>query len=117
MMKTMITENGVTFKELAKNVYSWVCEIGRQFTSEFMERYDRMLMEGRDRKKYRHKGTRKTTIKTMYGEVTYHRAVYETVEEDGFKRYVYLLDETLQLENVGLIMYPIRWTRQVKGIA
>ncbi len=29
----------------------------------------------------------------MYGEVTYHRAVYEIVEEDGFKRYVYLLDE------------------------
>lgn len=103
MMKTMITENGVTFKELEKNIYSWICEIGRQFTCEFMERYDRMLMEGRNKKKYRHKGTRKTTIKTVYGEVTYHRAVYETQEEDGFKHYVYLLDETLQLDNVGLI--------------
>ncbi len=103
MMKSMIAENGVTFKELEKNIYSWICEIGRQFTREFLERYDRMLMEGRDRKKYRHKGTRKTAIKTVYGEVTYHRAVYGTVEEDGFKRYVYLLDEALQLENVGFI--------------
>ena len=38
MMKSMIAENGVTFKELETNIYSWVCEIGRQFTAEFMER-------------------------------------------------------------------------------
>lgn len=103
MMKSIIAENGVTFKELEKNIYSWICQIGRQFTSEFLERYDRMLMEGRDRKKYRHKGLRQTTVKTVYGEVTYHRAVYEATEEDGFKHYIYLLDETLQLGNVGLI--------------
>ena len=60
-------------------------------------------MEGRDRKKYRHKGLRQTTVKTVYGEVTYHRAVYEATEEDGFKHYIYLLDETLQFGNVGLI--------------
>lgn len=58
MMKSMITENGVTFKELEKSIYSWICEIGREFTREFLERYDRMLMEGRERKKYRHKGSR-----------------------------------------------------------
>ncbi len=58
MMESMITENGVTFKELEKNIYSWVCEMGRQFTSEFLERYDRMLAQGCDRKKLRHKGLR-----------------------------------------------------------
>ena len=47
MMESMIAENGITFKELEKNIYSWVCEIGRQFTAEFMERYDRMLMGGK----------------------------------------------------------------------
>lgn len=102
-MESIIAENGVTFKELEKNIYSWICQIGKQFTSEFLERYDRMLMESRDRKKYRHKGLRQTSIKTVYGEVTYHRAVYEAIEEDGFRHYVYLLDETLQLDNVGLI--------------
>lgn len=103
MMKPMIAENRVTFKELEKNIYSWICQIGRQFTSEIMERYDRMLMEGRDRKKYRHKGLRQTTIKTVYGEVTYRRAVYEETQEDGFKQYVCLLDETLEPGNVGLL--------------
>ncbi len=103
MMKTMITENGVTFKELERNIYSWVCGIGRQFTGEFLERYDRMLMDERDKSRYRHKGTRKTTIKTVYGEVAYRRAVCETAGEDGIRHYVCLLDETLELDNVGLV--------------
>ena len=103
MMNLMITENGVTFKDLEKNIYAWVCQIGRQFTQEFLERYDWLLMEGRDRKKYRNKGVRQTTVKTVYGEVTDRRTVYETVEEDGTRRFVYLLDETLELANVGLI--------------
>lgn len=103
MMSLMITENGVTFKELEKNIYAWTCEIGRQFTQEFLERYDRMLMEGRDKKKYRNKGTRRTTVKTVYSEVSYQRAVYEVTEEDGIRRFVYLLDETMELSRVGLI--------------
>ena len=103
MMKSMIAENGLTFKELEKNIYSWICQIGRDFTKEFLERYDRMLMEERDKSKYRHKGSRQTTIKTVYGEVTYSRAVYGVTEEDGYCHYVYLLDETLELENIGLI--------------
>ena len=31
-MKSMIMQNGVTFKELEKNIYAWVCQIGRRFT-------------------------------------------------------------------------------------
>ena len=103
MMKSMIMENGVTFKELEKNIFAWICQIGRCFTKEFLERYDRMLMESRDKKKYRNKGTRQTTVKTVYGEVTYQRTVYEVIEEDGTRHFVYLLDETLELTNVGLI--------------
>ena len=102
-MSSMIKENGVTFKELEKNIYAWVCQIGREFTKEFLERYDRMLMEERDKKKYRNKGARKTTVKTVYGEVTYQRMVYQVLEENGTKRFVYLLDETLELDHVGLI--------------
>ena len=103
MMKSMIKENGVTFKDLEKNIFAWICQIGREFTREFLERYDQMLMKERDKEKYRHKGTRKTTIKTVYGEVTYYRVVYEVKEEDGSRHFVYLLDETLELENVGLV--------------
>ena len=45
MMNSMIKENGVTFKQLEKNIYAWVCQIGREFTKEFLERYDWMLLE------------------------------------------------------------------------
>ena len=103
MMSSMIKENGVTFKAIVIKFYAWVCQIGRDFTKEFLERYDRMLMEGRDKKKYRNKGARQTTVKTVYGEVTYQRTVYEVSEEDGTRHFVYLLDETLDLDHVGLI--------------
>ena len=83
MMNSMIMENGVTFKILEKNIFSWVCEIGRQFTTEFLERYDRMLMEERDKKKYRHKGHRQTTIKTVYGEATYRECAAKVSEMMG----------------------------------
>lgn len=102
-MNSMIKENGVTFKQLEKNIFKWICEIGQNFTKEFLERYDQILMQERDKSKYRHKGLRQTTVKTVYGEVTYHRAVYEVTEEDGWKHFVYLLDETLELEQIGLI--------------
>lgn len=102
-MNSMIKENGVTFKELEKNIFAWICQIGREFTKEFLERYDRLLMEDRDKKKYRNKGVRQTTVKTVYGEVTYQRMVYEVTEKDGTKRFAYLLDEMLELDHVGLI--------------
>lgn len=103
MMKSIIAENGITFKDLEKKIYAWVCQIGQEFTREFLERYDQMLMRERDKEKYRHKGTRQTTVKTVYGEVSYERVVYQVTEEDSSRRFVYLLDETLELGDVGLV--------------
>lgn len=71
MMQSMIKENRGTFKKLEKNIYGWICELGRDFTKEFLEQYNQMLMKDRNKKKYRHKGTRQTTVKTIYGEGTY----------------------------------------------
>ncbi len=102
-MDTMIKENGVTFKELEKNIFQMICEMGQNFTKELLEKYDCYLRDNRDKSVYRHKGLKRTTIKTVYGEVVYSRAIYEVTDDGGTKRYVYLLDETLELENVGLI--------------
>lgn len=103
MMDTMIKENGITFKELEKNIFKSICEAGRRCTAELLEQYDRKLMKDRDKTMYRHKGLRETTVKTVYGEVAYRRAIYEKVKEDGSRSFVYLLDETLELKNIGLI--------------
>jgi hypothetical protein len=80
-----------------------ICEMGQNFYQELLEKYDCYLRDNRDKSVYRHKGLKRTTIKTVYGEVVYSRAIYEVTDDGGTKRYVYLLDETLELENVGLI--------------
>lgn len=102
-MNTIIKENAITFKDLEQKIYKDICKIGQECTREFLEQYDQMLMRERDKAKYRNKGHRKTVIKTVYGEVEYQRTVYEVIEEDGLKHFVYLLDETLELDHIGFI--------------
>ncbi len=102
-MNTIINASGITFKDLEQKIFRDICILGQNFTRDFLEEYDRILMKERDCSKYRHKGYRQTTIKTLYGEVEYQRAVYEVKEDDGFKHYVYLLDEMLELDHVGFI--------------
>ena len=102
-MESMIKENGLTFKEIEQKIYEYFCKEARNAAAEFLEEYDRMLMKTRDKTAYRHKGKRQTTVKTVFGEVTYSRAIYEHTEEDGSCRFTYLLDETLDLKTAGLI--------------
>lgn len=102
-MNTIIKDTTLTFKDLEKKIYTWGCQICQKFTREFLEKYDQMLMKQRDKKQYRNKGRRQTTIKTIFGEVTFQRTVYECEGNDGEKHYVYLLDENLELDSVGLI--------------
>lgn len=102
-MDSIIKENGITFKELEKKIFSLVCEEGRNYTKQILEMYDSYLRDNRDKKVYRNKGLRETTIKTVYGEVCYKRTIYQTTDEAGSKIFIYLLDETLELEKVGLI--------------
>ena len=45
----------------------------------------------------------KTSIKTVYGEVEYNRTVCRTKTEQGETAYVYLLDEAMQMDKIGLI--------------
>lgn len=103
MMKSIVKEKTVSFKTLEQKIFSYVCELGREITTIMLEAYDKELADGRDKKNYRDKGIRTTTIKTVYGEVTYGRRVYQTKLEDGKNAYVYLLDEAMQMDKIGLI--------------
>lgn len=72
-------------------------------TQIILEDYDKDLHAERDRKRYRDKGTRSTTIRTVYGDVTYVRHVYQTMDEEGHKLFVYLLDEAVHMDKSGLL--------------
>lgn len=102
-METIVKEKQITFKTLEQKIFEHVCMLARKLTCTILETMDHELSENRDRKLYRDKGKRTTTIKTVYGEVTYKRRVYETRTEDGRKAYVYLLDEKMQMDRIGLI--------------
>lgn len=103
MMNTIVEEKGLTFKELEQKIFNYVCDLAVSMTKIMLEEYDRELHAERDTKRYRDKGCRKTTIKTVYGDVTYHRHVYETKTEEGGKAYIYLLDQSISIDKIGLI--------------
>lgn len=102
-MNTIVEEKLISFKELEQKVFKYVCELGCEITKVILESYDKDLAASRDTKQYRDKGSRKTSIKTVYGDVEYRRKVYRTSLEDGEKAYVYLLDEAMQMDKIGLI--------------
>ena len=103
MMNTIVNEKLVSFKELEKKIYSYVCELAREITQQMLESYDEELAKSRDKKVYRGKGKRKTSIKTIYGEVEYSKNVYRTETEDGQVAHIFLLDQAMHMDKIGLI--------------
>ena len=102
MFEEIITKEEVKFNELEKKIFKIVCKLGCLILKMILESYDRKLMKARDKAKYRHKGLRKNTIKTIMGEVEYRRAMYE-IKEDGIKKTIYLLDEKMHINTVGKV--------------
>ena len=102
MFEEIVPEKEEEFNDLEKKIYKFVCNFGCMILKLMLEAHDRKLMKARDSKKYRHKGLRKNTIKTIMGEVEYRRAMYE-IEEAGIKKRVYLLDEKLRINVEGKI--------------
>lgn len=102
-MNTIVEERIISFKELEQKIFKYVCELGCMMTQIILESYDNELAASRDTGQYRDKGGRKTSIKTVYGEVEYWRRVYQTTLEDGKRAYVYLLDQAMQMDKIGLI--------------
>lgn len=102
-MESIVEERLISFKELEQRIFDYVCTLGREITQIILERYDKELAKQRDTKIYRSKGRRGTSIKTLYGPVEYQRNVYIVKQEDGRNATVYLLDEAMQMDKIGLI--------------
>ena len=85
MFEEIVTNDEVKFNDLEKKIFKFVCSFGCLILKLMLEAYDRKLMNARDTKKYRHKGLRGNTIKTIMGEVEYRRVMYE-MEENSIKK-------------------------------
>ena len=49
-MNTIVTEKMISFKELEKKVFDYVCEMGRMMIQTILECYDEQLQETRNKK-------------------------------------------------------------------
>ena len=103
MMETMLSEEGLDFNVLEKEIFKIGCEFAAGLMEQVLSNMDEHLEKTRDKKQYRHKGKRRTSLKTLMGEVPYDRTVYETKLESGETACVYLLDEVLKLETIGKV--------------
>lgn len=103
MMKQILSENEINFNDLEKEIYEIACKNARETMVEILESMDTSLQLNRDKKVYRHKGKRKTTIKTIMGEVEFKRTIYETTNVLGEKVHLYLLDQAIGLETFGKV--------------
>jgi len=99
----MVTENGINFKHLEEMIFKAVCAAGCGMLREILEKMDEQLEQDRDRTLYRHKGRRKTAIKTLMGTVEYSRAVYAVKDGAAGQKHIYLLDKKIQRETFGLV--------------
>jgi len=103
MYKLSLNEKEINFKDLEKSIYEFVCRQACEIIAQILKDIDDKLMKERDKKKYRNKGFKKTTIKTIMGEIEYNRRIYEYETEEGKKGYKFLLDEYLKMDTVGHI--------------
>ena len=103
MINIILDEMELSFNRLEKEIYDYGCQIAREMLKNVIETLDEKLANERDKSKYRHKGTRETTVKTLMGEVEFSRVVYESKDDEGRKSFIYLLDELLGFDTIGLI--------------
>lgn len=90
------------FESFVSMVYQSVLKLGRDIVSQTLEKMDDTLKGERDRKRFRCKGFRKTCVKTIMGPVEYQRRVYLDKAAVEKKQCVYLLDEALDINRIGL---------------
>lgn len=93
------------FKALEKAVYEKHCANARNEFREILEKADAELSERRNRSRFRNKGKRQTTIRTIMGEVEISRTMYMDREKKrpGEKKHLFLLDQFLGMCTIGKI--------------
>ncbi len=103
MIDIIVNEKDLSFNRLEKEIFDYGCQIAREILKSVLEAMDKRLAEERDKSKYRHRGGRDTSIKTLMGEVEFSRVIYESKDDEGRKAFIYLLDELLGFDTIGQI--------------
>ncbi len=96
----IISKEKMDFNSLEENTYKKMMELGRNLIKDELKLIDKLIKKYRDKEIFKIKDSQKTTIKTRLGEIEFYRRRYQ-MEINGGKKYVYLLDELLEINNIG----------------
>jgi hypothetical protein len=99
---TNITEEHLDFKSFERKLFELMCRIACGLIQDYLAWRDLTVMALRDKSRYRLiDSSRESTIKTLFGEVSYVRRYYYDRE---LSRYVFLLDEAMGIySGFGLV--------------
>jgi hypothetical protein len=98
-----LTDSVVEFKDFEQWCYDMGLAFARMLMSIGLTTLDNQILNTRDKKKFRSKGFRTLTIKTLMGEVEIRRRLYRYVTEDGETAHIHLLDQAIGLDTVGKV--------------
>lgn len=97
----IISENKINFNSLEEKTFKEMMKLGRTIIQDELREIDKVILKYRDKDIFVPKDMQTTTIKTKLGEIPIVRRRYKA-KIDGKIEYVYLLDEFLKINSVGL---------------
>ena len=95
--------NLTNFSELVLAVLEQLMKIGQEIVSGVLRQRDTELLMERDASRFRCKGFRATSVKTRLGVIAFQRRVYVDAKAENGKRHVFLLDEEMNIDAIGLM--------------
>ena len=96
----IVSNEKINFNSLEEKMYKKMMELGRNLIKDELKLIDKLIKQYRDKEVFKIKDSQKTTIKTRLGEIEFFRRRYE-MEINGTKKTIYLLDELLEINNIG----------------
>lgn len=102
----ILSNEKVNFNSLEEKIYKEVMEIGRKIIQDELRMIDSLILRYRDKELFEVKDFQSTTIKTKLGEVIIARRRYK-MKINNTTKYVYLLDELLEINEFGLYSQSI----------
>lgn len=96
----IITNEKINFNTLEENTFKKMMELGRNLIRDDLKLIDDLIKKYRDRATFKVKDIQPTTVKTKLGEIEFFRRRYE-MNVNGVKKYIYLLDELLEINEFG----------------
>ena len=97
----IVSNEKINFKSIEENTFKEMMKLGRKIIQDELRTLDKLIKDYRDKEVFKPKDIQPTTIKTRLGDIPIARRRYKMVI-NGKIKWIYLLDEILQINDFGL---------------